>query len=69
MAKAVQAAARLPFQLFTRWIPEFVANLPITVGGAKVTQLLDNSRPIPYGSSRGGGCTLVTISSLFWKSR
>lgn len=37
---------RLPFQLFSRWIPEFVANLPIVVGGAKVTQLLDN---VGYG--------------------
>jgi hypothetical protein len=41
-----QAPQRLPFQLFTRWIPEFVANLAFTVGGPKVTQLLDN---VGYG--------------------
>jgi hypothetical protein len=47
MARAQAAApARLPFQPFTRWIPEFVANVPITIGGAKVTQLLDN---VGYG--------------------
>lgn len=46
MARAQAAPQRLPFQMFTRWIPEFVANLPITVGGAKVTQLLDN---VGYG--------------------
>ena len=38
--------ARLPFQLFTRWIPEFLANIAITVGGAKQTLLLDN---VGYG--------------------
>jgi hypothetical protein len=46
MAKAQTPAARLPFQLFTRWIPEFVANIAITIGGPKVTQLLDN---VGYG--------------------
>ncbi len=40
------AAARLPFQLFTRWIPEFLGNIPITLGGAKQTLLLDN---VGYG--------------------
>jgi hypothetical protein len=28
-------AGRLPFQLFTRWIPEFLGNLPITLGGQR----------------------------------
>lgn len=46
MAQAAVAAARLPFQLFTRWIPEFLGNLAITLGGAKQTLLLDN---VGYG--------------------
>ena len=45
-SKAAAVAAKLPFQLFTRWIPEFLANLPITLGGAKQTLLLDN---VGYG--------------------
>jgi hypothetical protein len=38
--------ARLPFQLFTRWIPEFLTNLPLALGGARVTTALDQ---VGYG--------------------
>lgn len=41
-AAAAAAAASLPFQLFTRQIPEFLQNAPIALGGARQTVELDN---------------------------
>lgn len=60
------AAARLPFQLFTRWIPEFLTNLPITIGGARVTTQLDN---VGYGDMLvlhvKGTYTVATATLVF----
>lgn len=46
IAQAPAPAARMPFQLFTRWIPEFLVNLPLTLGGARQGTALDQ---VGYG--------------------
>lgn len=66
MTAAAPVQSRLPFQLFTRWIPEFLANLPITLGGAKQTLLLDN---VGYGDMvvlhAKGTYTVATAALVF----
>ena len=66
MAAPQAPQARLPFQLFTRWIPEFLANLAITLGGAKQTLLLDN---VGYGDMLilhvKGAYTVATATLVF----
>jgi hypothetical protein len=68
MATAAQQApaARMPFQLFTRWIPEFLTNVAITIGGGRVTTPLDQ---VGYGDMLvlhvKGTYTVATATLVF----
>lgn len=61
---APAAPQRLPFQLFTREIPEFVANVPFALGGRQVVQL-DNVGYANYLLLHVKGTVTVATADLF----